>query len=82
MHTIHDKKLSRSETIVTLSNDELMAVSGGGDAEDLVQIAGGLASIAGGAALLAATAPAAPAILAVAATTATFAFVAKAFETD
>ena len=66
--------------ITTLDQGEILAVSGGGDGEDLATVSAGLATIGSGMALIPILAPAAPVVLAAAATTLTIAFVAEAFE--
>lgn len=64
-----------------LDENEIDAISGAGEGEDLAAISGALATVAGGMTLTP-LAPAAPVVLAVAATTFTLAIVAEAFEVD
>ncbi|MBB3034986.1 hypothetical protein [Alteriqipengyuania lutimaris] len=73
---------NQGTSIAALSNDEILAISGGGDGEDLATIATGLFTMAAGAAALGVTAPAAPVLAAAGATAAMLAFAAEAFEVD
>lgn len=70
------------KAIISLSAEEILAISGGGDGEDLAVVATGLAGASAAAASSVVLAPAAPVLLAAAATTLMLAGVAKIFETD